>query len=87
MKESVTYQAIVAEGKSEGAREELRKVLLSQGEESFGTPAPAWAATALDQIDSLEQLETLAKKVLRVKHWDDLLPKPRKSSRGKKGTS
>jgi len=87
MKESVTYQAIVAEGKSEGAREELRKVLLSLGEECCGTPAPDWAATALDQIDNLEQLEALAKKVLRVKHWEDLLPKPRKPSRGKKGAS
>src|SRR5271170_3745673 len=72
MKESVTYQAIVAEGlkqgmaegKAQGARQELRKVLLTQGEERFGEPAPAWAVTTLKQIDNLEQLETLAKLVL-----------------------
>ncbi len=87
MKESVTYQAIVAEGESEGARKELRKVLLSQGEERFGGAAPEWAATALEQIDSLEQLEALAKQVLRVQSWADWLPPPRKLSRRKKGSS
>jgi hypothetical protein len=84
MKESVTYQAIVAEGRSEGAREELRKVLLSLGEERFRAPAPDWAATALEQIDSLEQLEALAKKILRVESWTDLLPQPRKLLRRRK---
>jgi hypothetical protein len=65
MKESVSYQAILAEGKAEGAIEELRKVLLSQGAERFGAPAPAWAAAALAQLDDLEQLEAFAKKVPR----------------------
>jgi hypothetical protein len=63
----------------------LRKVLLSLGEECLGAPAPDWAATALAQIDRLEELESLAKKVLRVQSWADLLPQPRKSSRRKKG--
>jgi len=80
MKESTTYQAIVAEGESEGAR----KVLLSQGEDRFGTPAPDWAITALMQIDSLEKLETLARRLLRVETWADLLPHPRKPGRRKK---
>jgi hypothetical protein len=83
MKESVTCQAIVAEGESEGARKELRKVLLTLGEERFGTPAPSWAATALAKIDALEQLEALAKQILRVQSWADPLPQPRKRSRRK----
>jgi predicted transposase YdaD len=98
MKESVTYQAIVAEGlkkgraegvkkgRAEGARQ-LRKVLLSLGEESLGAPAPDWAATALEQIDSLEKLESLAEKLLQVQSWADLLPQPRRPSRRKKRLS
>ncbi len=86
MKESVTYQAIVAEGEAEGARKELRKVLLSLGEESFGAPAPHWVASALDQIDNLEQLEALVKQVLHVESWADLIPQPRKLPRRKKGS-
>jgi hypothetical protein len=85
MKESTTYQAIIEEGESAGARKELRKVLRSQGEEQFGTPAPAWAVRALEQIDSLEQLEALAKQVLRAHAWADLLPQPHKPARRRKG--
>ncbi|MBY0523858.1 MAG: hypothetical protein K2R98_10700 [Gemmataceae bacterium] len=85
MEESVTYQAIVAKGEAKGARQELRKVLLSQGTERFGAPAPPWAATALAQMEDLEQLEALATKLLRVESWDELLPQPRKSPRRKKG--
>lgn len=95
MKESVTYQAIVAEGeakgeakgRAEGARQELRKVLLSQGAERFGAPAPSWAAAALAQMENLEQLEALATKLLRAESWDELLPQSRKSPRRKKGGS
>jgi predicted transposase YdaD len=99
MKESVTYQAIVAEGvkkgraegvkkgRAEGAREELRKVLLSLGEECTGEPAPDWAASALAQIDSLQELESLAKKVLRVQNWAELLRQPLRPSRRKRRDS
>lgn len=93
MEESVTYQAIVAKGEAKGeakgmakgARDELRKVLLRQGADKFGEPAPDWAAAALAQMDDLEQLEALATKVLHAKSWKELLPPPRKSSRRKKG--
>jgi predicted transposase YdaD len=90
MKESVTYQAILAEGeakgKAEGAIEELRKVPLSQGEERFGEPAPPWAAAALAQLDDLEQLEALAKQVLHAESWGELLPWGRKPAPRKKGS-
>ena len=32
-------------------------MLLSQGRERFGEPAPDWAAAALAQMENLEQLE------------------------------
>jgi hypothetical protein len=73
MKESTTYQAIVAEGEGVGARKELRKILLSLGEDRFGTPAPSWAVKSLDRINSLEDLEVLARRVLHAKSWTDLL--------------
>jgi hypothetical protein len=62
------------------------KVLLTLGEERFGTPAPSWAPTALAKIDALEQLEALAKQILRVRSWGDLLPRPRKPSRRKQAS-
>jgi hypothetical protein len=99
MRESVTYQAILAEGKAEGkaegraegkaegAIEEVRKVLLGQGEVLFGEPPPAWAIAALARIDDLKKLETLAKLVLRVRSWDELLPHEGTPARRKKGRS
>jgi hypothetical protein len=33
---------------------------------------------SLDQIDSLEQLEGLAKQIMRAKSWAELLPPPGK---------
>ncbi len=87
MEESVTYQAIVAEGAAKGAREELRKVLLTQGAELFGEPAPDWATEALAKIEDLAQLEALATKIVRVESWKELLTAPRKAPRRKKGDS
>jgi hypothetical protein len=80
MKESVTYQAIFEEGRREGLREVVRKVLLSLGAEKFNAPVPEWVTMSLEQIDSLEQLEALAKQILRAKSWAELLPQPRKAS-------
>jgi predicted transposase YdaD len=93
MEESVTYQAIVAKGEAKGeakgiargAREELRKVLLRQGADKFNEPVPEWAAAALAEMNDLEQLESLATKLLHVASWKELLSPPRKPSRRKKG--
>lgn len=74
-----------AEGQVEGARQEARKLLLRQGAEAFGAPAPTWVAETLGQMDNLEHLEALATKLLRVESWEELLP--RKSSRRKKGST
>jgi predicted transposase YdaD len=77
LEESTTYQAIVAKGRIQ----EARKMLRTQGEEQCGTRPPAWAVRALEQIESLEELEALGKRVLRVHSWEDLLPRPQKGTK------
>jgi len=64
MKESVTYQAILAEG--------VRDVILRQGVKRFGAPS-AQAQAALAAITSVERLEQLAERLLEVETWDELL--------------
>ncbi|MBY0527705.1 MAG: hypothetical protein K2R98_30185, partial [Gemmataceae bacterium] len=58
MKESTTYQAILAEGKVEGRAEGLRKALLVVGQRQFGEPDKATRATveAVTDAAHLEQL-------------------------------
>jgi predicted transposase YdaD len=80
MKESVTYQAILregkaegrAEGRAEGTRQELHKVLLRQGRKRFGPPDSATAA-ALEAISDLDRLERMSDRMLEAASWDDLL--------------
>ncbi len=71
MKESVTYQAIVAEG--------ARRILLVTAEGRFGRPSAA-ARAALEAIKEPEQVEELARHVQRVNSWEELLglPAPRR---------
>jgi hypothetical protein len=80
LEESTTYQAIVEKGRTLGARQEARKLVQIWGKEQCGTAAPAWMVQALEQIDSLEQLEALAKQAVRVRSWEELLPRPRRAS-------
>jgi predicted transposase YdaD len=68
MKESVTYQAIVEEGRLE----EARAILLRQGQKRFG-PATAKVRAALEAITSVERLELLAERLLDVESWEELL--------------
>ena len=76
MRESTTYQEILAEGRQEGRQEgrehEARQFLLFLGTERFGTPGTA-ARTALDQISTVERLEQLGRRLLVVTSWDELL--------------
>jgi hypothetical protein len=69
MEESVTYQAIIAKG----AKNEARKILLTQGEERFGTAAPAEVRAALEAIEDLARLEELARRVVTAPNWEELL--------------
>lgn len=76
MRESSTYQAILAEGRAEGEVQgqlrEVRKMLLRVGGKRFGAP-PAAAARTIDGTDDLARLEALLERVLEVESWDELL--------------
>jgi hypothetical protein len=72
MKESVTYQAILEEGRAEGKADEARKMLLLQGRERFGEPS-AKIVALLDALTDLRRLEGLVIRLLHVKTWEELL--------------
>jgi hypothetical protein len=87
MKESSTYQAILAEGKAEGAALEAKRILLRQGTKKFGEPEDSVHKT-LEAINELERPEELTDRVLDASSWSELLghsPRPRRNgSRRKK---
>jgi hypothetical protein len=80
MKESVTYQAILREGKAEGRAQglaegqakEARRILLLQGRSRFGEPTPEVAA-ALNALADVNKLEELSVRLLQVSSWQELL--------------
>jgi hypothetical protein len=89
MKESTTYQAILEEGRAEGALAEARKILILLGSSRFGPPDGAMTA-ALEGITDVERLEELGVCVLvpnKVAGWEELLslpaPQPRSRRRPK----
>lgn len=71
MKESVTYQAIVQEGRIE----EARRILLRLGGKRFGLPSEA-IQVALNTTTSLEGLEALTDRISDVESWTELLGLP-----------
>jgi predicted transposase YdaD len=68
MRESSTYQAILAEGRAE----EARRLLLLVGGERFGPPDER-TRTTLESIDAVERLEQLIQRLLQVSSWEELL--------------
>jgi hypothetical protein len=68
MRESSTYQAILEEGRIEGAR----GLLLHLGTKKLGPPDPTIVAR-LSQIDDLETLERLSDDLLTATSWTVLL--------------
>jgi predicted transposase YdaD len=72
MKESVTYQAILSEGKVEGKIEEAKRILLLQGAKRFGHPKAATKAK-IEKIADLARLEQLIDRILDAKSWVDLM--------------
>jgi hypothetical protein len=76
MKESVTYQAILsegrAEGRAEGKAEEARRVLLLIGRQRFGEP-PAETAAALNAVNDVQKLEELILRSQQAAGWQELL--------------
>jgi predicted transposase YdaD len=89
MKESVTYQAILeegkAEGKAEGEAKEARKILLLLGRDQFGEPS-AIVRAALDGLTDVDRLEELTMRLKHAASWQELLdvPVPRRRSPRKK---
>ncbi len=76
MKESVTYQAILEEGRLEGipigSVKEAQTILLRQGTKRFGPPT-ARTRRRIKSITSIERLELLAERLLDVTSWQELL--------------
>jgi predicted transposase YdaD len=75
MRESSTYQAILAEGRGEGAVAEAKKVLRLQGDDAFGPP-DARTAALIERLNDLARLEELLKRVRTAGSWQDLLGPP-----------
>jgi len=68
MRESVTYMAILDEGRVE----EAIKIILRQGRKLFGPPDEATLAT-LTATDDLDRLELLSEQLLDARSWQELL--------------
>lgn len=64
MRESTTYQAILAE--------EARAILFRLGAKRFGPPS-CQTRDAIEAVTDIEQLEALAVRLLDVENWDELL--------------
>jgi predicted transposase YdaD len=82
MKESVTYQAILEEGKALGEIEEAKKVFLLIARDRFGDPPPD-ALAVLETVSDVKKLEALSRRVLQVKNWQELLRPNGTRGRGK----
>jgi hypothetical protein len=72
MHESTTYQEIIEEGAQQGEMRGARKTLLRLGTIQFGPPSTDVIA-ALESINSLEKLEELQVRLLKVSSWKELL--------------
>ena len=62
MRESSTYQVILAEGRVEGRIEEAQDIVLRLGSKRFGPPDERVQAT-IRSIDSRERLELLSERL------------------------
>jgi predicted transposase YdaD len=86
MKESTTYQQILAEGRAEGSIEEARHMVLRVGRKLLGEP-DAETERALQAITDLQRLEELGERLPDVKTWPELLgqaPAPRGRRKGRR---
>jgi len=73
MKESSTYQAILAEGRTEGRTEALQKTLLRQGRQRFHSPPSEAVQAAIQAITDEDRLERMTDRLLIVSSWKELL--------------
>ncbi len=75
MKESVTYQAIVEEGRAEG-RAEAAQAMLLQFARRFLPPPDAQTEAAIRQLRDVDRLKRMADRLPDVADWADLLSTP-----------
>lgn len=91
MRESATYQAILAEGEvrgevrgeawgeargeARGKLEEARRLLLLLGGQRFGEP-DALTRRRLARLQDLARIERMTTRLLQAQAWDDLLATP-----------
>ncbi len=68
MEDSVTYQKMIRRGRIE----EARQILMRVGRKRFGPPDEAVVAT-IQGLNDLEQVESLAERLLDVASWQQLL--------------
>jgi predicted transposase YdaD len=76
MKESTSYQAILAEGREEGREEgridEARQILLRYGGKKLGNPSKA-IRSLLESIHERERLERLLDRLESATTWEELV--------------
>ena len=72
MRESVTFQAILEEGREEGRVEELHRMILRQGRRRFGEPDEA-VRQQIEAIRDIVVLEDLSERLVIVSSWDELM--------------
>ena len=68
MRESVTYQAILDEGRVD----ELHRTILRQGRERFGE-ADETTRQKIEAISDIDALEELSVRLIKVSTWVELL--------------
>jgi predicted transposase YdaD len=81
MKESSTYQAILEEGRMEGAVAEAKKLLRLLGDEAFGPPDKRTAA-AIERLIDLAHVEDLLRRMRVAGSWEELVGPPSSGRRG-----
>jgi hypothetical protein len=79
MKESSTYRAILEEARAEGRREgraevvhSVKEVIRRVAEDAFGPP-DAQTVAAFDQVDDLQRLVVLIRRLRPAMSWRELL--------------
>ena len=72
MRESVTYQIILEEGREEGRVQEARALIRDLGTQKMGSPDAATVAS-IEAVDDLEMLHRMSRAVLHANTWQELL--------------
>ncbi len=75
IRQSSTYQAILDEGRLEATIEHLRTVILHLGQRRFGAPSEKIYGKIMATYNP-ERLMRMAKSLLDVKSWQELLETP-----------